>query len=421
MFNSIASLLRGIIAGVFLARYLGVSLYGEYAFITSLTALLVTISHFGIDNIAIKDFAVLERNADKYIQACILIIQFCSFAVLLAFCIIVQIKNLISIPQLLMIVALIIVQFLDVFRYELIAKYATKEISISRSVIYFASVITIAVGINLKLSLFFFLITYIVTEMMLIAQAYVVCHIKGYRYNFKNLFSYPDYSLVKRLLRISFPLWIGSISVSIYMKIDQIMIREMLNSSELGFYSVAVKISELWYFIPTVICTSMLPYFSDLHRKNIEEFWEKYEKFNYFIIAIGIAFAIGLTVAGDVIVNLLYGKEYAFSAQIIKMYSWAGIFVSMGVSRSIFLTINELTSYSCAFSIIAAILNCCLNYILIPRIGIMGATIATFVSYFLQSYALDFFIIEIRKVAIVQTKSLISPIMIFKRMYNKKM
>ena len=45
----------------------------------------------------------------------------------------------------------------------------------------------------------------------------------------------------------------------VYLKVDQIMIGEMLGGEELGIYSVAVRMSEVWYFFPTAIIVSFFP------------------------------------------------------------------------------------------------------------------------------------------------------------------
>ena len=43
------------------------------------------------------------------------------------------------------------------------------------------------------------------------------------------------------------------------MKIDQVMIKEMLGAEAVGQYAAAVRLSEVWYFIPIIIASSLFP------------------------------------------------------------------------------------------------------------------------------------------------------------------
>ena len=47
--------------------------------------------------------------------------------------------------------------------------------------------------------------------------------------------------------------------IAIYMKIDQVMIKQMLGADQVGLYAAAVRLSEVWYFIPIVITASVFP------------------------------------------------------------------------------------------------------------------------------------------------------------------
>lgn len=63
----------------------------------------------------------------------------------------------------------------------------------------------------------------------------------------------------KSLLQDSWPLILSAVAVTVYMKIDQIMLGQMVNDEAVGIYSAAVKISEVWYFIPVAIVASVFP------------------------------------------------------------------------------------------------------------------------------------------------------------------
>ena len=61
------------------------------------------------------------------------------------------------------------------------------------------------------------------------------------------------------LLKESWPLILSGLVISVYMKIDQVMIKHLIDDNAVGIYAAAVKVSEIWYFIPVVIASSLFP------------------------------------------------------------------------------------------------------------------------------------------------------------------
>ena len=59
------------------------------------------------------------------------------------------------------------------------------------------------------------------------------------------------------------------------MKIDQVMIKEMLGNISVGHYAAAVKISEAWYFIPIVINSSLFPAIINAKSRSSKEFYTR--------------------------------------------------------------------------------------------------------------------------------------------------
>ena len=60
------------------------------------------------------------------------------------------------------------------------------------------------------------------------------------------------------LLVESWPLLLSGISIMVYMKIDQIMLGQILGDESVGIYSAALRISEIWYFIPMISSLPMM-------------------------------------------------------------------------------------------------------------------------------------------------------------------
>ena len=417
LINGVITLVRGVMVNILLARYLGVSGYGEYSFLVSLVTILVSNSHLGIDNIAIKDLACVEdKDRATYISTSkfVVVLGTC-FSILILFLFKVLIGGIKHLYVVLM-CCLLIVQYMDIYRWNLIASYKTNMMTIFKSIINVVSVLILVIGITAKLKFSFFFLLYIITEQLLLLSPRLIT---AHSLEDGKAITNVDYKLAKRLFRVSLPLWIGAISVSVYLRIDQVMISEILTNRDLGIYAVAVRISEMWFFVPTILCTSFLPYFSEKYNEDEDAFWSKYETFVYILISMAYLFAIAISLFGGVIIKILYGYEYIEALGIIRIYSWGGIFVCMGVARSIYLTVKEYTVYACAFSVVAACTNCIMNYLLIPKMGILGATIATLVAYAIQAYAMNFFSKKLSKIQILSTKGIMAPVFLVKQLWRK--
>ena len=81
-----------------------------------------------------------------------------------------------------------------------------------------------------------------------------------YRINGHTLWQWrANLNQTKKLLNDSWPLMLSGIAVITYMRIDQIMLGEMIGAGAVGIYSVAVLLSGAWHFIPMAIITSVYP------------------------------------------------------------------------------------------------------------------------------------------------------------------
>jgi O-antigen/teichoic acid export membrane protein len=65
-----------------------------------------------------------------------------------------------------------------------------------------------------------------------------------------NFVRYFDIWIGKKLLKDSWPLLLNSVAISIYTRIDQVMIKNMLGNRKVTLYSAAIKLVEIWRFIP---------------------------------------------------------------------------------------------------------------------------------------------------------------------------
>jgi len=175
------------------------------------------------------------------------------------------------------------------------------------------------------------------------------------------------------------------------MRIDQVMLQEMIGSEAVGQYSAAVRISEAWYFIPMVISNSLFPAIVNAKKQSEELYYARLQRLYDLMVWMSIAIALPMTFLSDWVVNLLYGSAYSQAGSVLMIHIWAGVFVSLGLSFGKYLLVENYTNKYFNRTLIGAVANIILNYFLIPRYGIKGAAIATLIGQFIANYGYDFF------------------------------
>ena len=187
------------------------------------------------------------------------------------------------------------------------------------------------------------------------------------------------------LLRDGLPLMLTSVFLLVYMRIDQVMIRHYLDDGAVGCYAVAVRLSEAWYFVPSVVAASLFPAILRARREDAGRYRRRLQALYELMTWLGIAVAVPVTLCSGWIVRLLFGAEYAPAGPVLALYVWAGVFVFQGIVRGKWIVAENLQRYALVFTALATGVNVVLNAILIPRVGLTGAAWATVVSCLCQS------------------------------------
>jgi len=268
------------------------------------------------------------------------------------------------------------------FRGRVEAKYNTYALSAS---VILSSILKV-LFILIKAPLFYFVLA-VVFEYVALAVGLVIV----YNFNKLSIFKWKySKKLATSLFKDSWPLALSGIVVMIYMRIDQIMIKNMMSEEAVGYYAAAVRLCEAWYFIPVTLCNSIFP--AIVNAKNIsEEFYNNRMQKLYDILTwLAIGIAVPVTIFSNEIINLLFGSEFFAAAPVLTIYIWAGVAVFLGVASSQYLINENLTKLSFIRTLIGMILNVVLNLILIPLYGIIGSAIATLISYSLIILTLSF-------------------------------
>ena len=386
--EKILRMIVGLFVGIWVARYLGPEQFGLFSYAQSFVGLFTVIATLGLDGIVIRELVKDESRRDELIGTAFWMKLFGAFLVLLllAFAVGFTSNDAQTNSLVFIIASATIFQSFNVVDFYFQAKVMSKYI-------VYANVISLLISSVVKIAL-------ILNEASLVAFAWVILFDSfilavGYGYFYlKNHLSLKLWKFQKsvavNLLRDSWPLILSGIVVSIYMKIDQVMIKEILGSEAVGQYAAAVRLSEAWYFIPMVISASLFPAIINAKKVSEELYYQRLQKLYDLMVWMSIVIAIFMTFMSDWIVELLYGGQYDEAGGVLMIHIWAGIFVFLGVASGKWFINENLQMLSFWRTFYGMMINVVLNIFLIPKHGVQGAAIATLLSYFVAGLLFDF-------------------------------
>lgn len=397
-----------LFVGVWAARYLGVEAFGQFNYAIAFVALLGAFATLGLDQILIRDLVREPAHRELLLgTAFALKLVGGTIALCVAIGSIVILRPHDSLMHwLVLIIAISMVfQSFDVIDFWFQSQVESKYSVWSKNLSFIFSNLGKIVFIQLKLPLIFFAWIYSAEFIMSALGLMIAYRVRGYLFTAWR-YSFP---LALRLLKDSWTLILSSFVIAIYMRIDQIMLGQMVGNEAVGVYSVAVKIAELWYFVPVAILSSVYP--SIVEAKQISEklYNQRLQKIMNLLTFLSYITALVISLSSSSAIEFLYGKEYVGASPILIIYVWASVFVSVGLVRSCWTTTEGLMQFAFLSAAIGAVINILLNTVLIKTYGGMGAAIATVISQAFASYLSSAVFPATRKIFIIQTRSLLFP------------
>lgn len=402
--EKILRVIAGLFIGIWIARYLGPEKFGLFSYAQSFAALFTIFATLGLDQIVIRELIKDESARDKLLGTAFILKLFGAFVVLgtLIFSTLSGINTAETNLLILIIASSTVFQSFNVIDFYFQSKVLSKFVVL-------ANVISLIISSLVKIIL-------LLNEASLVAFAFVSLFdtfilASGYVYfYFKNNLNINkwsfDWLLAKALLKDSWPLILTGFVISVYMKVDQIMISEMLGYQAVGEYAAAVKLSEAWYFVPTVIASSVFPSIINTKKNNEKLYYTRLQKLYSLVVKIALLIAISISFMSDWFVNLLYGQQFIEAGSVLVIHIWAGIFAFLGIASRKWLVAENLSMLSFWRTFFGMVINIVINLLLIPRYGIQGAAVATLISQVAAAYLFDVLCIKTRSNFVMKTKAL---------------
>jgi len=189
-----------------------------------------------------------------------------------------------------------------------------------------------------------------------------------------------DRQLAVAMMRDGWPLILSGLTVMIYMRIDQIMLGQLGDTRAVGVFTAASRLSEVWYFIPVALVSSVMPGIIAAKEAGEDVYYRKLTWFFRVNVALALAIVIPMTFFARPLVVALYGTAYAQAGPILAIHIWGAVFVFLGMAQHPWFIAENQTRLAMSRTMGGAVVNVALNLVLIPRFGGIGAAIASLVA-----------------------------------------
>ena len=367
-----------LFVGIYVARYLGPERFGLLSYTLSFVWLFSSLASVGLDEILVRELVKSPEQRNNllgtvfWLKVCGTLVMGTTIALVL--------KYTVEDQQTYWMIALIALGFLFqvtnvvdfYFQSQVQSKFAVRAQVIQ---LILTSLFKIYLVWN-QAELIWFAFALMLDQAVVAVLFLLVYH---WKIGWFPFFSFR-WKQAKKLMRDAWPIIFAGMVVSFYMRIDQVMLKEMLDAKAVGVYAAAVKLCEAWYFLPTALIASIFPAVIKAKIKSKTLYDKRVQNLYDLMVWSSIAVALPTTLLADWVILILYGTDFQEAADVLRIYIWAGVFVTLGIANSKWLIAENLQRYLFFRTILGALLNVGFNLWLIPIYGIKGAAIATLVA-----------------------------------------
>ena len=287
----------------YIARYLGPDNLGKLSYAQSFVSLFAVFASLGIDHVFYRDLVRYKEKTSELLGSAValkLLLGAITTVVTIIFAIISQDEHLmIFIIGILALANIFQPLTLPSFYFDTVQRSSLNSIGMIVSTTILSTLKLLVIVFDRGIIWF---ATIFVVESIINGIYYVTLYSYYYEGVRKWRINLP---LIKSILRESFPLFLASISAVIYARIDQIMLMHYIDSAAVGLYAVAVKIAEIWVFIPGLIIFSLFPAIINAKISNEDIYEKRFGKLLAGMMAISGIFALGITIFAPLLIQIL--------------------------------------------------------------------------------------------------------------------
>ncbi len=395
--------IRAIII-IYAARVLGATEYGIFSYAIGFAGLFAVFADIAVDPIVIREVSKSHAEKEKIIGAALYLKLFLNLLTYLA---IVTIgTRLTPVAESRVLIPLIGLAFiadaLRQFGFSITNAMERMEVDAGVSILYQSA--TVFFGIA---ALTYWKTPYALAVSYALGSAVGAFAIIFYLRDILRVAAMNfDGAILKRILKDALPFTFLGVTGIILTNTDTVMLGWFSSPEQIGYYSVALKLVQILFVLPPIVAMAIFPSLSRNIEK--EEGPQIIEKALAVINLIALPIVIGGVLEVNTIIPILYGQGYVPAAQPLRilLLTIALNYPSTIMGYAILAHNQQIKTMK--YFALAALVNISLNYLLIPRLGIVGAATTTLIAQFVA--ALGYYLVLKRIVAFKLLQNLWKPL-----------
>lgn len=380
----------GLLVGAWVARYLGPSEFGSLAYAIAFVAMFQALATVGIESIVVRDLA-RDPSAAARILGSAFLLRGTAGVLCWLLCVgtaMAQDGGSARVLLIAIVAGSLAFQAADVLDLWFQSRSRSK-----RTVLAKLTAHLLANGLKIALILhgadLFAFAAVVALEAAANAAALALAFL---RHGLRDRWTF-NRAEATALLAQSWPLMLSGLAVMVYMRIDQLMVSELIGEYELGLYAAVLPISQVWQALPIAVATSLAPTLARQRQADAERYRRSIVwTFRSFFYA-GVASATITTLVAGPIVRTLFGEAYEQAAPVLAIHAMSNVFCFLGIAHSLWLTNEGIFSVRLIGTLLASGVAIALNLVLLPHVGLIGAAwsavAAQAIAAFLINAALD--------------------------------
>ena len=403
--GKVIMLMSGLFVGIVVARYLGPERYGLMDYVISYVFLFQTVAIFGLDAIEVREEARGKQSFQVVIGTAFLL------------------KVVLGVVCVLAAIGTSFVMEADGYTTFLVAIYSLSIVLNSLNVIrnYFTALVQneyvvkaeiartligMAIKVGLLLvgaSLTVFIAAYLFDALLVNSGYLMAYHVKIGRLREWRF----DYSYAVFMLKEGFPLLLTSAAVIVYQRIDHVMIGQMIDKEAVGYYSVASRFVEILIYVPMMLAQTITPVLVRKREESEQVYVRKGQQFMNFSLWTTFLISLTTSLLAYFLVRFTFGTAYLPAVAVLQVMAFKAASVALSNTAGAMLVVEGLQRYAIFRDGFGCVVCVGLNYLLLPRYGIMAAAGISIASNVAAGYLADALIPAYRHLFVRQTRALL--------------
>jgi len=386
--ENLLKMLSGIFVIIYIARYLGPEQFGFLSYTLTIISIVKVISKLGLDSVLVREIANAPHKAASYTNTAFIMMGITSLIGIIFVSLLVyffESNERIQLYIWCIACSVLFQSFLVIdFKFQALlkSKYGFIAKSISYAVSSIVKIYLVVIEVDILYLVWSYVFDAIFLALMLVISNRYIRH--------QPLKCVLNRELVKPLLKSALPMIISAASALLYMRIDQVMIKHMLDTSQLGLYASSAKIFEGWVMLSYIISVSLLPTIIKLKTHSKEVYENSLIILFRVLVWLGLAFALMTFLFSELMITATFGAQFLEAKYSLSILMCAAPLIALRTLSVRYLIAEGYENKIAHRTIITLIINVLMNMILIPVYGIAGAAYSTLISLFIGSYAINY-------------------------------